>query len=293
MPFPHGRRHMLKNAPPCWNTPPTSSKNIAPSLMALCAREGGKTLADGVSEVREAADYCRYYAAQARKLMAPQALASPAGESNMLSLHPRGIFSCISPWNFPLAIFTGQVAAALATGNCVIAKPAEQTPRIAAAVELLHEAGIPRRCATVAIGNGETIGAALVADRRIGGIVFTGSARPRPQRIQKRWPALRGGPIVPFIAETGGQNCMVVDSSALLEQAVDDIVLSAFGSAGQRCSALRVLFVQEDIVDALLELMAGEMQELRLADPLDPATDIGPVIDEAAQKTLLAAYRKQ
>ena len=255
-------------------------------LIALLAREAGKTLMDGVSEVREAADYCRYYAAQARKMFAPQSLTGPAGESNTLSLYPRGLFACISPWNFPLAIFTGQIAAALATGNCVIAKPAEQTPHIAArAVELLYEAGIPRHVLHLACGPGETIGAALVADKNIDGIVFTGGT-DTAQYIAKTLAA-RGTPLIPFIAETGGQNCMVVDSSALPEQAVDDIILSAFGSAGQRCSALRVLFVQEDIADDALALLAGAMQELKLGDPLDPATDIGPVIDAAAQKTLL------
>ncbi len=256
-------------------------------LIALLAREGGKTLSDGVAEVREAADFCRYYAAQARKIFVPLSLAGPAGESNMLSLHPRGIFACISPWNFPLAIFTGQVAAALATGNCVIAKPAEQTPRIAArAVELLHQAGIPKHVLRLASGRGSVIGAATVADERIAGVVFTGGT-DTAQRIQKSL-AGRSGPIVPLIAETGGQNCMVVDSSALPEQAVDDIILSAFGSAGQRCSALRILFVQEDIADDLLKLLAGAMQELKLGDPLNPATDVGPVIDAEAQKALLA-----
>jgi len=256
-------------------------------LIALCAREAGKTLQDGVAEIREAADFCRYYAAQARNLLAPQSLAGPSGEGNTLSLHPRGVFACISPWNFPLAIFTGQVAAALVCGNCVIAKPAEQTPRIARrAIELLHEAGVSRAVLQFAPGPGETVGAALVAHPQINGVVFTGSMETA-QHIQ-RGLAARTGPIVPFIAETGGQNCMVVDSSALPEQAVDDIVLSAFGSAGQRCSALRILFVQEEIADALLALLAGAMQELSCGDPLDPATDIGPLIDEAAQASLLA-----
>jgi RHH-type proline utilization regulon transcriptional repressor/proline dehydrogenase/delta 1-pyrroline-5-carboxylate dehydrogenase len=256
-------------------------------LIALLAREAGKTLADGVSEVREAADFCRYYAAQARKLFELQSLTSPAGESNVLSLHPRGVFACISPWNFPLAIFTGQIAAALVTGNTVIAKPAEQTPRVAArAVELLHKAGIPQNALQLICGPGETVGAALTADKRIDGIVFTGGTETA-QHIAKTL-ATRGAPLIPFIAETGGQNCMVVDSSALPEQAVDDIMLSAFGSAGQRCSALRVLFLQEDIADDLLKLLAGAMQELRLGDPMDPATDIGPVIDTGAKNALLA-----
>ena len=207
----------------------------------------------------------------------------------MLSLHPRGIFACISPWNFPLAIFMGQVAAALATGNCVIAKPAEQAPRTAArAVELLYEAGIPRGVLHLAPGPGETIGAALVADKRIGGVVFTGGTDTASRIAQAL--AARGAPLIPFIAETGGQNCMVVDSSALPEQAADDIILSAFGSAGQRCSSLRVLFVQEDIADELLKLLAAEpcRRLKKLGDPLNPATDIGPVIDADAQKALLS-----
>jgi len=259
-------------------------------LMALCAQEAGKTLADGVAEVREAADFCRYYAQQMLALVA-QPMTGPVGESNVLSHHARGVFACISPWNFPLAIFTGQVVAALVTGNCVIAKPAEQTPGIAArAVELLHEAGIPKEVLQLASGSGEVVGAALVADKRIDGVVFTGGT-DTAQRIAQALAA-RSGPIVPLIAETGGQNCMVVDSSALPEQAVDDIILSAFGSAGQRCSALRVLFVQEDIADELLTLLAGAMQELQLGGPLDPSTDIGPVIDAQAQEALLAHIAK-
>ena len=256
-------------------------------LIALCCNEAGKTLADGIAEIREAADFCRYYAAEARKLFTPHILNGPAGESNILSMHARGVIACISPWNFPLAIFTGQVVAALVTGNCVIAKPAEQTPAIAKrAVELLHEAGIPRAVLQLACGAGETIGAALVADKRISGVVFTGSSETA-QRIAASL-ATRGGALVPLIAETGGQNCMVVESSALHEQAVDDIVLSAFGSAGQRCSALRVLFVQDDIADELLALLAGAMQELQMGDPSKPDTDIGPVIDKKAQTILLA-----
>jgi len=255
-------------------------------LVSLCTREAGKTLPDGIAEIREAADFCRYYAAEARKLLSPQTLTGPAGESNILTYHPRGIYACISPWNFPLAIFMGQVAAALVTGNCVLAKPAEQTPVIARrAVEILIEAGIPREVLHLVPGPGETIGAGLVSDKRIAGVVFTGSVETA-QRIQQAL-ATRGGAIVPLIAETGGQNCMVVDSSALPEQAVDDIILSAFGSAGQRCSALRVLFVQEDIADELIKLLAGAMQELQVGDPGKPDTDIGPVIDAEAQKMLL------
>jgi RHH-type proline utilization regulon transcriptional repressor/proline dehydrogenase/delta 1-pyrroline-5-carboxylate dehydrogenase len=256
-------------------------------LVALCAREAGKTLPDGIAEIREAADFCRYYAAQARCVLAAQPLDGPAGERNTLSLHPRGLFACISPWNFPLAIFTGQVAAALVAGNGVIAKPAEQTPRIARrAVELFHAAGVPRDILQLAVGSGETVGAALVADRRIDGVAFTGGT-DTALHIQRALAA-RGGALVPLIAETGGQNAMIVDSSALPEQAVDDIMASAFGSAGQRCSALRVLYVQDDIADALCALLAGAMQALVAGDPLDPATDTGPVIDRQAQQALLA-----
>jgi len=259
-----------------------------PELMALLAREAGKTLPDALSEVREAADFCRYYALHARRLMGEERLTGPTGESNTLSLHPRGVFACISPWNFPLAIFTGQITAALATGNCVVAKPAEQTPRIAArAVELLHQAGIPRHVLQLLPGSGEAVGAKLVADPRIDGVVFTGGTDTAQKIAQSL--SERKGPLVPLIAETGGQNCMVVDSSALIEQAVDDIVLSAFGSAGQRCSCLRVLFVQEEVADSLLELLAGAMQELRLGDPLLLSTDIGSVIDKDAH-TMLQAH---
>jgi RHH-type proline utilization regulon transcriptional repressor/proline dehydrogenase/delta 1-pyrroline-5-carboxylate dehydrogenase len=256
-------------------------------LIALLSREAGKTISDGIAEVREAADFCRYYAAEAVKLMTPENLVGPTGESNRLAAHPRGIFGCISPWNFPLAIFTGQVVAALATGNCVLAKPADQTTLIAAcAVALLHEAGIPKDVLQLVPGPGRVIGNGMVEDNRINGIVFTGSmetARTINQTLAKR-----DGAIPVLIAETGGQNCMVVDSSALIEQAIDDIILSAFGSAGQRCSALRVLYVQDDIADQLMELLAGAMQELKLGYPLELATDIGPVIDGSARKSLYA-----
>lgn len=255
-------------------------------LIALLSREAGKTVADGIAEVREAADFCRYYAAEAEKLMGGvETLTGPTGESNQLGTHPRGIFGCISPWNFPLAIFTGQVVAALATGNCVLAKPADQTTLVAAcAVALLHEAGIPRDVLQLVPGRGSVIGSGMAADPRVSGIVFTGSMETA--RLINQTLAKRKGPIPVLIAETGGQNCMVVDSSALLEQAIDDIVLSAFGSAGQRCSALRVLYVQEDIADALMTLLAGAMQELKLGHPIDLATDIGPVIDGEARRML-------
>ena len=257
----------------------------AHELIALCVREAGKTLPDSVSEIREVADFCRYYAQQVLVISKPELMAGPVGESNVLSLHPRGVFACISPWNFPLAIFMGQVVAALVTGNCVIAKPAEQTPAIAArAVEILYEAGIPKGVLHLVPGSGETIGAALVSDKNIAGVVFTGSLATA-QHIALSL-AQRGGDIIPFIAETGGQNCMVVDSSALLEQAVDDIIISAFGSAGQRCSSLRVLYVQEDIAGELISLLAGAMQELKVGDPGEVDTDIGPVIDAQAQAML-------
>lgn len=256
------------------------------ALMALLAAEGGKTIPDAIAEIREAADFCRYYAQQARKAL-PLSLAGPTGESNSLSLHPRGVFGCISPWNFPLAIFNGQVVAALVSGNAALAKPADQTQRIAAyAVELLHEAGVPKDIVQLIPASGSLVGKTLVPDARIAGIVFTGSVEVA-QAIN-RTLAERKGPIVPFIAETGGQNCMVVDSTALIEQAVDDIILSAFGSAGQRCSALRVLYVQEEIADTLIALLKGAIAELRLGDPRLPSTDIGPVIDSKAQAELFA-----
>ncbi len=262
-------------------------QHLAP-LVQLLAEEGGRTLADGISEVREAADFCRYYAQSARRLFAPLPLPGPTGESNRLLLAPRGTFACIAPWNFPLAIFLGQIAAALAAGNTVIAKPAEQTPRIAqAAIALLRLAGIPENVVALCIGDGESVGAPLVADPRIAGVAFTGS--DATARAIHRALAAKNGPIVPLIAETGGLNAMIVDSSALLEQAVDDIVLSAYGSAGQRCSALRLLFVQEDVADAMEVLIAGSMAELRLGNPALPETDIGPVIDAEA-KAMLEAH---
>jgi RHH-type proline utilization regulon transcriptional repressor/proline dehydrogenase/delta 1-pyrroline-5-carboxylate dehydrogenase len=253
--------------------------------MALIIGEGRRTWADALLEVREAVDFCRYYAARARELFAPQILRGPTGEHNELRLSGRGVFGCISPWNFPLAIFTGQVVAALVSGNTVIAKPAEQTPRVAAfMVALLHEAGIPAEAVILAPGAGEVVGAALSRDERVAGIAFTGGTATA--KIIQRQLAARDGAIVPLIAETGGQNTMIVDSSALIEQAVDDIVASAFGSAGQRCSALRVLCVHQDIADSLLSLLAGAMQALHLGDPWQADTDIGPVIDAEAKAAL-------
>jgi len=254
-------------------------------LMALCVREGGKTLADGIAEVREAADFCRYYAQMTRRhFAAPEVLAGPTGEHNEISLHGKGVFVCISPWNFPLAIFTGQVAAALAAGNAVIAKPAEQTPLIAArAVELLFEAGIPQGVLQLLPGDGQ-VGAALTSDPRIAGVAFTGSTEVA--RIINRTLAGRDGPIATLIAETGGQNAMIVDSSALAEQVVRDVITSAFHSAGQRCSALRVLCVQTDVADHMLEMLAGAMREVRVGWPGRLASDIGPVIDRAQLEML-------
>ena len=257
-------------------------------LVGLIGAEGGRTLRDALDEVREAVDFCRYYALQARlRFAAPERLPGPTGERNELSLHGRGVFACISPWNFPLAIFTGQVAAALAAGNAVAAKPAEQTPLIAAeAVRLLHEAGVPPDALHLLPGGGATVGARLVGDSRVSGVAFTGSTMTA-KRIDRQL-AGRDGPIVPLIAETGGQNVMLVDSTALPEQVVDDVVASAFQSAGQRCSALRVLYLQEDIADEVLTMLAGAMRTLEIGDPLKLETDIGPVIDDEARKRLKA-----
>ena len=252
----------------------------------MACLEAGKTFNDGVAEIREAIDFCRYYAHQAVKLMGnPLHLHGYTGELNELSLHARGIVLCISPWNFPLAIFTGQVVAALVTGNCVIAKPAEQTPLIATfAVELMHKAGIPAGVVQLLPGSGEDVGAPLVKDKRIKAVLFTGSTQTANSINQTL--ATRGGEIIPLIAETGGQNTMIVDSSALLEQVVVDAVVSAFGSAGQRCSALRVLYVQEEVYPRLIELLKGAMAELQIGDPQWLSTDVGPVIDKAALTVL-------
>jgi RHH-type transcriptional regulator, proline utilization regulon repressor / proline dehydrogenase / delta 1-pyrroline-5-carboxylate dehydrogenase len=255
-------------------------------LMARIIREGGRTIPAAVAELREAVDYLRYYAMRARADFAlPETMPGPTGERNQLTLHGRGVFAAIAPWNFPLAIFTGQLSAALAAGNAVIAKPAEQTPLVAAAaVRLLHEAGIPADVLQLLPGSGERIGAALVADPRIAGIAFTGSTETA--RAIAAALAARSGPLVPLIAETGGQNAMIVDSSALPEQVVTDVLTSAFDSAGQRCSSLRLLYVQADIADRLLDMLTGAMAELAIGDPALLATDVGPVIDEAARDAL-------
>ncbi len=263
-----------------------------PRLIAFCQREAGKTLADGIAEVREAVDFLRYYAARARADFAgPTALPGPTGERNEISLHGRGVFLCISPWNFPLAIFTGQVSAALAAGNAVIAKPAEQTGLIAAeAVRILHRAGVPGDVLHLLPGDGPGIAAPLVGDRRIAGVAFTGSTETA--QLINRALAARDGAIVPLIAETGGQNAMLVDSTALPEQVVEDVLTSSFQSAGQRCSALRVLFVQQDVADRMLKMLQGAMEELVVGDPAELATDVGPVIDEDA-RAMLEAHKEK
>ncbi|GAA4015986.1 bifunctional proline dehydrogenase/L-glutamate gamma-semialdehyde dehydrogenase PutA [Sphingomonas swuensis] len=251
---------------------------------SLCIREAGKTLPDAVLEVREAVDFLRYYAAEARRLAKPVQLPGPTGELNELRHHGRGVWACISPWNFPLAIFTGPVAAALAAGNAAIAKPAEQTPLIGAlAIRLMHQAGIPADVVQLAVGDGR-VGAALVAHRLTAGVAFTGSTAVA--KAINRTLADRDGPIVPLIAETGGQNAMIVDSSALPEQVTRDVVASAFQSAGQRCSALRVLFVQDDVADTMLTMIRGAMEALTIGDPRLPTTDVGPVIDADAKAAL-------
>jgi len=260
----------------------------ATRLIAICAREAGKTLSDGVAEVREAADFCRYYASLAERQFAhPETLRGPVGETNQLSLHGRGVFACISPWNFPLAIFTGQIAAALAAGNSVLAKPAEQTPLIAAeAVRLFHAAGLHPNLLHLLPGDGATVGQALVAHPSCAGVAFTGGTDTA--WAINRTLAARNGPILPFIAETGGLNAMFVDTTALREQVIDDVIASAFGSAGQRCSALRMLFLPHDTADALIEGLSGAMDAMVVGDPADSRTDIGPVIDEDARKALVA-----
>jgi len=255
-------------------------------LLALLQREAGKTIDDALGEVREAEDFCRYYAAQAAAEFAePTTLPGPTGEINKLSLHGRGVFVCISPWNFPLAIFLGQIAAALAAGNSVVAKPADQTPLIASrCVQLLLAAGVPADALSLLPGAGSVIGAALVDHPLTAGVAMTGSTATA-KRINQAMAA-KSGPIVPLIAETGGQNAMFVDSTALPEQVTDDLVQSAFLSAGQRCSAVRVLYVQEEVADAQIAMLKGAMDELLLGNPTNYSTDIGPIIDEPARSRL-------
>jgi RHH-type proline utilization regulon transcriptional repressor/proline dehydrogenase/delta 1-pyrroline-5-carboxylate dehydrogenase len=253
-------------------------------FLALLQKEGGKTLDDCVAEWREAIDYCRYYAAQGRRTLIPQMMPGPTGETNELRYRGRGVFVCIAPWNFPLAIFLGQVTAALAAGNAVVAKPAEQTPLVAyQAVRLLQDAGVPHAALHLVLGDGK-VGAALTGDPRVAGVAFTGSTEVG--RIINRALAAKDGPIVPFIAETGGINAMIVDATALPEQVTDDVVGSVFRSAGQRCSALRLLCVQEHVADHIFDMVAGAAATLTLGDPADPATHVGPVIDAESKKRL-------
>ncbi len=282
---------------PRWNLTPAADRaaileraaDVLESRMAefiaMCSREAGKSIADGVGEVREAVDFLRYYASQARIMFEPEPLPGPTGESNTLEHGGRGVFVCISPWNFPLAIYLGQAAAALASGNTVIAKPAEQTNLIGyAATRLMHEAGIPEDVLQFVPGEGATVGAALTGDRRIAGVAFTGSNETA--NAINRALAARDGAIGTLIAETGGQNALIADSSALPEQLVQDAMASAFTSAGQRCSAARVLFVQEDIADKVVTMLAGAMAELKVGDPGLLSTDVGPVIDNDALEML-------
>lgn len=261
-------------------------------FLKLLIEEGKKTLPDAVAELREAVDFCRYYASESLNHFGePKTLPGPTGELNQLSLKGRGVFACISPWNFPLAIFMGQVTAALAAGNAVIAKPASATPKIGLeAIRALHDAGVPVEVLHFLYGSGDTIGTPLLKDLRVSGVVFTGSTQTA-QEIQKLL-ASRGGPIVPFIAETGGLNAMIVDSSALLEQVVDDVMASAFQSAGQRCSALRILLIQDDIYESLLAMLKEAMMELNVGDPQWLSTDVGPVITEKARDEIEAYVKK-
>jgi len=257
-----------------------------PELIALCVKEAGKSLSASVAEVREAVDFCRYYAQQGRKLFGqPEKLPGPTGESNELQLHGRGVFVCISPWNFPLAIFVGQIAAALAAGNTVIAKPAEQTNLTAHfAVQLMHEVGVPADVLQLLPGDGAMIGPLLTSDARVSGVVFTGSTDVA--WAINRSLAARPAALAPLIAETGGQNALIADSSALPEQLVKDAMTAAFDSAGQRCSAARILFVQSDIADKVINMLSGAMDELVVGDPALLSTDVGPVIDDDALKIL-------
>ena len=297
--FEQGRRAFVK-----WNITPAEHRAQAleryadlmeyhhAELIALCVWEAGKTIEDAHGEIREAVDFCRYYAMRGRGEFAPEGtkMPGPTGEDNIYKLEGRGVFVCISPWNFPLAIFTGQIVSALMAGNAVIAKPAEQTPLIAQrAAALMHEAGIPASALQLLCGNGK-VGAMIVNHPDVAGVAFTGSTETA--RLINQALAAKEGPIVPLIAETGGQNAMIIDSSALLEQVVDDVITSAFGAAGQRCSALRVLYVQEDVADDLIHMLKGAMAEMVIGDPGDIATDVGPVIDKEALKMLQTHARK-
>ncbi|MEO0346675.1 MAG: bifunctional proline dehydrogenase/L-glutamate gamma-semialdehyde dehydrogenase PutA [Pseudomonadota bacterium] len=289
---------------PAWDRTPAETRAAAldaaadlfeehtTDFYALCIREAGKTLPDSIAEVREAVDFLRYYAAEAREKFAePTELPGPTGEKNVYGLRGKGVFVCVSPWNFPLAIFTGQVVAALAAGNSVIAKPAEQTSLVAhRACELLWQAGVPASALHFLPGGGATTAAPAIADSRVSGVAFTGSTETA--LIINRTLASRDGQIGTLIAETGGQNAMIVDSSALPEQVVADVVQSGFNSAGQRCSALRILCVQKDVAPRVIELLKGAMLELNIGDPAELATDVGPVIDTEARDVLAKHVEK-
>jgi RHH-type proline utilization regulon transcriptional repressor/proline dehydrogenase/delta 1-pyrroline-5-carboxylate dehydrogenase len=287
---------------PAWNATPVDRRaaileRIADlleehraELMAICVQEAKKTIPDAIGEVREAADFCRYYAGEARARLAPIELPGPTGERNTLHVEGRGAWATVAPWNFPLAIFLGQTVAALVAGNTVVAKSAPQTPAIARrAVELAHEAGVPAD-ALILVPGGPEVGQALTEDARVAGVAFTGSTATA-KKIARTLVQNDERPIVPLIAETGGINAMIVDSTALPEQVVQDVVTSAFRSAGQRCSALRLLLVQEDVAESIIEMLSGAMDTLRVGDPGDPATDVGPVIDQAAYDRLMV-YRE-
>ncbi|XKH59186.1 bifunctional proline dehydrogenase/L-glutamate gamma-semialdehyde dehydrogenase PutA [Halomonas sediminis] len=262
-------------------------------LMTLCSREGGKLLTDGVDEIREAVDFCRYYAMRAEETFGEATeLPGPTGESNRLIMGGKGVFAAISPWNFPVAIFCGQVVAAAVSGNTVLAKPAEQTSIVAhRVIELLYEAGMPRDVVQLLPGDGPTVGSVLTSDPRVTGVVFTGGT-DTAQIINRALAARENAPLPTLVAETGGMNTMIVDSTALPEQVVVDVIQSAFQSAGQRCSALRVLYLQDDVADRVIEILKGAMNELRIGDPRDLGTDVGPVIDEDARKGLNAHIEK-
>ncbi len=292
-----------REAFPVWNRTPAAERaekleryadlleEHTAELIKLCILESGKTVPDALAEIREALDFCRYYAVEGRKLFKKRGteLIGPTGELNAYALEGRGCFVCISPWNFPLAIFTGQIVAALMAGNAVIAKPAEQTPLIAmTAVRLMHKAGIPKDVIQLLPGDGQ-IGADLVEYRDVAGVAFTGSIEAA--KSINRALAEKEGPIAPLIAETGGLNAMIVDSSALTEQVVDDVIHSAFGSAGQRCSALRILMLQEEIADRTMHMLKGAMREICVGDPYELSTDVGPVIDEKAHAGLVKHFR--
>ncbi|MWV16137.1 bifunctional proline dehydrogenase/L-glutamate gamma-semialdehyde dehydrogenase PutA [Pseudomonas sp. L-22-4S-12] len=294
---------VLSGAWPRWNATPVDERAAVldrladlleanrAELMALCTLEAGKSLQDGIDEVREAVDFCRYYAQQARLRLGREELQGPTGERNELFHEGRGVFACVSPWNFPLAIYLGQISAALVAGNCVLAKPAEQTSLIAArATELMFEAGLPKDVFALLPGDGATLGGVFCRDARVAGVCFTGSTDTA--RIINRQLADKPGPIAALIAETGGQNAMIVDSTALPEQVVKDAVQSAFTSAGQRCSALRVLYVQADIAERVLDLLKGAMAELTVGPTHLRVSDVGPVIDGEA-KAGLEAHIKQ